>query len=158
MLPPTQKCTKLHYRALIGPPQSRNPPSPRPPIEKPIIEDVARRAAKQSQSVSNTYRGERDVIVLETAPVIVSGTVQGSAWVMKRLPGLRSERDLKISAGFAGFVLLSLISVLLAFFVARDLGAGVTRIEDRLPSLIRTMALRPRISTALRSWLGCTEG
>src|SRR5437867_6701940 len=111
-----------------------------PPIERPMIEDVARRAAKQSQNVSYTYGGTRDVIVFEAAPVIVKGNVLGSAWVMKRLPGLRSQGDLKLSLGVVGFVLLSLVCVLLAFFVARDLGAGVTRIEDRLHQLDRDLA------------------
>ena len=111
-----------------------------PPIERPMIEDVARRAARQSQNVSYTYRGTRDVIVFEAAPVIVENNVLGSAWVMKRLPGLRSQGDLKLSLGVVGFVLLSLVCVLLALFVARDLGAGVTRIEDRLHQLDRDLA------------------
>jgi hypothetical protein len=111
-----------------------------PPIERPMIEDVARRAARQSQNVSYTYRGTRDVIVLEAAPVILNGNLLGSAWVMKRLPGLRSQGDLKLSLGVVGFVVLSLVCVLLALFVARDLGAGVTRIEDRLHQLDRDLA------------------
>jgi signal transduction histidine kinase len=114
-----------------------------PPIERPIIEDVARQAAKQSHNVSYVYRGARDVIVFEAAPVIVNGNVVGSAWAMKRLPGLRSQGDLKLSLAVAGFVLLSLICVLLAFFVARDLGASVTRIEDRLHQLDRDLASPP---------------
>ncbi len=111
-----------------------------PPIERPMIEDVARRAAKQSQNISYTYRGTRDVIVFEAAPVIVKGNLLGSAWAMKRLPGLRSQGDVKFSLGVVGFVLLSLVCVLLALFVARDLGAGVTRIEDRLHQLDRDLA------------------
>lgn len=111
-----------------------------PPIERPMIEDVARQAAKRSQNASYVYRGARDVIVFEAAPVIVKGNVLGSAWVMKRLTGLRSQGDLKLSLGVAGFVLLSLVCVLLAFFVARDLGLGVTRIEDRLHQLDRDLA------------------
>ena len=121
-----------------------------PPIERPMIEDVARRAAKQSQNVSYIYRGARDVIVFEAAPVLMKGNVLGSAWAMKRLPGLRSQGDLKLSLAVAGFVLLSLICVLLAFFVARDLGAGVTRIEDRLHQLDRDLASPSR---GLSAWL-----
>ena len=100
-----------------------------PPIERPIIEDVARRAANQSQNISYTYRGARDVIVFEAAPVRVKGNLQGSAWVMKRLPGLRVQGDLKLNLGVAAFIVVSLICVVLAYLVARDLGAGVTRIE-----------------------------
>jgi signal transduction histidine kinase len=114
-----------------------------PPIERPMIEEVARRAANQSQNAAYVYRGERDVIVFEAAPIIVKDSVQGSAWAMKRLPGLRSQGDLKLSLAVAGFVLLSLICVLLAFFVARDLGAGVARIEDRLHQLDRDLASSP---------------
>jgi signal transduction histidine kinase len=111
-----------------------------PPIERPTIEDVARQAAKQSQNSSYVYRGASDVIVFEAAPVLMKGNVLGSAWAMKRLPGLRSQGDLKLSLAVGGFVLLSLICVLLAFFVARDLGAGVTKIEDRLHQLDRDLA------------------
>ena len=70
----------------------------------------------------------------------MKGNVLGSAWAMKRLPGLRSQGDLKLSLAVAGFVVLSLGCVLLAFFVARDLGAGVTKIEDRLHQLDRDLA------------------
>jgi signal transduction histidine kinase len=122
-----------------------------PPIERPMIEDVARRAARQSQNVSYTYRGTRDVIVLEAAPVILKGNLLGSAWVMKRLPGLRSQGDLKLSLGVVGFVVLSLACVLLALFVARDLGAGVTRIEDRLHQLDRDLA------SPSENFIGVTE-
>ncbi|MFY9909405.1 MAG: ATP-binding protein [Candidatus Sulfotelmatobacter sp.] len=108
-----------------------------PPIERPIIEDVARRAANQSQNISYTYRGARDVIVFEAAPVRVKGNLQGSAWVMKRLPGLRVQGDLKLNLGVAAFIVVSLICVVLAYLVARDLGAGVTRIEGRLHELER---------------------
>jgi len=106
-----------------------------PPIERPMIEDVARRASRQGQSVSYTFRGARDVILFEAAPIIVNGNKVGSAWVMKRLAGLRSEYDLKLALGAAGFVALSLMCVLLAFFVARDMGTGVSHIEARLQEL-----------------------
>jgi signal transduction histidine kinase len=122
-----------------------------PPIERPMIEEVARRAARQSQSVSYTYHGARDVIVFEAAPVSVKDSVLGSAWVMKRLPALRAQRDLKLSAGIAGFIVLSLVCVLLAFFVARDLGSGVKQIEDRLHQLDRDLA------SPSRSFSGVTE-
>jgi signal transduction histidine kinase len=122
-----------------------------PPIERPMIEDVARRAAKRSESVSYIYQGARDVIVFEAVPVVVQGNLQGSAWAMKRLPGLRSQGDLKISLGVAGFVLLSLACVLLALFVARDLGVGVIRIEDRLRQLDRDLASPPQ------NFVGVTE-
>jgi signal transduction histidine kinase len=111
-----------------------------PPIERPMIEDVARRAASQDQEVSYTYRGERAVIVFEAAPIVVKGSPIGSAWVMKRLPSLRSQQDWTLSLGAAAFVALSLACVLLAFLVARDLGSGVSRIEERLHELDRDFA------------------
>jgi two-component system, NtrC family, sensor histidine kinase HydH len=107
-----------------------------PPIERPMIEDVARRAASQGQEVSNIYRGERAVIVFEAVPIVVKGNPIGSAWVMKRLPSLRSQ-DWTLSLGAAAFVALSLLCVLLAFLVARDLGSGVSQIEERLHELDR---------------------
>jgi signal transduction histidine kinase len=107
-----------------------------PPIERPMIEDVARRAAGQGQEVSYTYRGARAVIVFEAVPIVVKGNPIGSAWVMKRLPSLRSQ-DWTLSLGAAAFVALSLVCVLLAFLVARDLGSGVSQIEERLHELDR---------------------
>jgi signal transduction histidine kinase len=115
-----------------------------PPIERPMIEDVARRAASQDQEVSYTYRGARAVIVFEAAPIVVKGNPIGSAWVMKRLPSLRSQQDWTLSLGAAAFVVLSLVCVLLAFLVARDLGAGVSRIEDRLHELDQDFASQGR--------------
>jgi signal transduction histidine kinase len=107
-----------------------------PPIERPMIEDVARRAASQDQGISYTYRGEHAVIVFEASPIVVRGNPVGSAWVMKRLPSLRSQ-DWTLSVGAAAFVALSLVCVLLAFLVARDLGSGVSQIEERLHELDR---------------------
>jgi signal transduction histidine kinase len=111
-----------------------------PPIERPMIEDVARRAATQNQGVSYTYRGARAVIVFEAAPIVVKGNPIGSAWVMKRLPSLRSQQDWTLSLGAAAFVALSLLCVLLALLVARDLGSGVSQIEERLHELDRDFA------------------
>jgi len=108
-----------------------------PPIERPLIEDVARRASGQDQEVSYIYKGERAVIVFEAAPIVVKGNPIGSAWVMKRLPSLRSQQDWTLSLGAAAFVALSLVCVLLAFLVARDLGSGVSQIEERLHELDR---------------------
>jgi signal transduction histidine kinase len=115
-----------------------------PPIERPMIEDVARRAVGQNQEVSNTYRGARAVIVFEAAPIVVKGNPIGSAWVMKRLPSLRSQQDWTLSLGAAAFVALSLVCVLMAFLVARDLGSGVSRIEDRLHELDQDFASQGR--------------
>lgn len=115
-----------------------------PPIERPMIEDVARRAATQEQEISYTYRGERAVIVFEAAPVVIKGNSIGSAWVMKRLPSLRSQQDWTLSLGAAGFVALSLLCVLLAFLVARDLGSGVSQIEERLHELDRDFGSRAK--------------
>jgi len=56
---------------------------------------------------------------------------------MKRLPSLRSQQDWTLSLGAAAFVALSLVCVLLAFLVARDLGSGVSQIEERLHELDR---------------------
>jgi signal transduction histidine kinase len=121
-----------------------------PPIERPMIEDVARRAAGQDQEVSYIYRGERAVIVFEAVPIVVKSNPIGSAWVMKRLPSLRSQ-DWALSLGAAAFVALSLVCVLLAFLVARDLGSGVSQIEERLHELDRDF------SSSAKPFLGLDE-
>jgi signal transduction histidine kinase len=105
-----------------------------------MIEDVARRVGVQGHDVSYTYRGPRAVIVFEASPIVVKGNPIGSAWVMKRLPSLRAQQDWSLSLGATVFVVLSLVCVLLAFLVARDLEAGVNRIEDRLHELDQDLA------------------
>jgi len=120
-----------------------------PPIERPMIEDVARRAAIQGHDVSYTYRGPRAVIVFEASPIVVKGDPIGSAWVMKRLPSMRAQQDWTLSLGAAAFVILSLVCVLLAFLVARDVGAGVNRIEDRLHELDQDLASPGKLFSGL---------
>src|SRR5262249_29556878 len=68
-----------------------------PPIERPLIEDVARRAIQDGQSVTSVFRGPRDVILFHAAPVVVDGTAVGSAWGMQRLAGLRTGPSTSVS-------------------------------------------------------------
>jgi signal transduction histidine kinase len=114
-----------------------------PPVERPMIEDVARRAASTGQAVSYIYQGDRDVVLFEAAPITVEGNSTGSAWVMKRIPKLRSQANLGISLGVAGFVTLSLLCVLVAFFLARDLRNDVSQIEARLHALDQDLSAPP---------------
>jgi signal transduction histidine kinase len=111
-----------------------------PPIERPIIEDVARRAVQDLEPSASVFRGPRDVILFEAAPVLVNGTGAGSAWVMKRLPEVRSELATPFNLGVAAFVAASLLCVGLAYVLARGVSQGVVRIEDRLHDLERDIA------------------
>ena len=111
-----------------------------PQKELPTILDLARKAAKSGQPQSLIFRGQRDAIVFEAAPVILNDEVAGSTWVMKRLPGLRSERDIRAYAGFLVLGVGAALCVLLAFLIARSLSTGVTGIERRLGELEQDLA------------------
>jgi signal transduction histidine kinase len=111
-----------------------------PQKELPTILDLARKAAKTRQPQSLIFRGQRDAIVFEAAPVILNQEVAGSTWVMKRLPGLRSERDIRAYAGFLVLGVGAALCVLLAFLIARSLSTGVTAIERRLGELEQDLA------------------
>jgi signal transduction histidine kinase len=111
-----------------------------PQKELPTILDLARKAAKTRQPQSFVFRGQRDAIIFEAAPIVVNDEVVGSAWIMKRLPGLRSERDIRAYAGFLALGVAAALCVLLAFLIARSLGAGVTAIEERLAELEQDLA------------------
>ncbi len=106
-----------------------------PPIERPLIEDVARRAAQDRQSTASVFRGPRDVIIFDAVPIGVGDAVAGSAWAMQRLPGLRSERSSSVSLGVVAFAAASLLCVGLAFVLAQGVRQGVARIEERLGEL-----------------------
>jgi signal transduction histidine kinase len=114
-----------------------------PPIERPIIEDIARRATQDGRPAASVFRGPRDVILFNAAPVIVGGAPIGSAWVMKRLPGLRAELSTGFNAGVGAFAAASLLCVGLAYALARGVRRGVARIEDRLEELERDLATPP---------------
>jgi signal transduction histidine kinase len=113
-----------------------------PQKELPAILDLARKAAQTRQPQSLIFRGERDAIVFEAAPVIVNDEVAGSTWVMKRLPGLRSERDIRAYAGFLVLGAGAALCVLLAFLIARSLSTGVSAIERRLEELEQDLETR----------------
>jgi len=62
---------------------------------------------------------------------------------MKRIPKLRSQANLGISLGVVGFVALSLLCVLVAFFLARDLRNDVSQIDARLQALDQDLNAPP---------------
>jgi signal transduction histidine kinase len=114
-----------------------------PPIERPLIEDVARHAAQDRQSTSYVFHGPRGDVILFAATPVLTRTAVGSAWVMKRLPGAQSGRSLRFSLGVAAFAGASLLCVLLAFSLARGVSLGVTQIEDRLQALDQDLSSVP---------------
>jgi signal transduction histidine kinase len=114
-----------------------------PPIERPLIEDVARHATQDGLSTAFVFRGPRDVIVFDAAPVMASGATVGSVWAMKRLSGLRSESSTSVNLGVAAFAAASLLCVGLAYALARGVRRGVSKIEDRLQQLERDLEAQP---------------
>lgn len=115
-------------------------PGPRPkhdvpPLERPAILNIARRAAASGRVVSLVRPGRADVILFQAAPVRCGGGVLGSAWAMKRLPGLRLERRTRTNY-FGLFLATSALACgVLAFVVARGLQRGVMKIERGLVAL-----------------------
>jgi hypothetical protein len=114
-----------------------------PPIERPLIEEVARRAAQDGEPAESVFRGPRDVIIFDAVPIVVGGKTVGSTWLMKRLPGLRVERNSGFILGVAAFAVASLLCVSLAYLLARGVRHGVKRIERRLSDLERDLDIPP---------------
>jgi signal transduction histidine kinase len=111
-----------------------------PAVERPTITDLARKAAITDQVQSQRFSGVRDVVVFVAAPVRLNGTTIGSTWIMQRLPGLNSGRNLPLLLGSAGFAGAAFVCALIAFFVATQVQTGVGAVLNRLGALKQDLA------------------
>jgi signal transduction histidine kinase len=111
-----------------------------PPVERPTITDLARKAALTGGDQALRFSGVRDVIVFVAAPVRLNGAVIGSTWIMQRLPGLNSGRNLRLLLGSAGFAAAAFLCALIAFFVATQVQTGVGAVLNRLGTLKQDLA------------------
>lgn len=118
------------------------PKSDVPPAERSVILDVAQRGANSDTVVAYTLTGRVDIVLFRAASVRTANGIAGSAWIMKRLPGLRLESRTRTS--WLGLLLAgsALACVVLAFLIARNLQRGVLKIERGLVSLESDLGAR----------------
>jgi|SRR5579864_924215 len=103
-----------------------------PEKELSTILDLARKATATKEAQSLVFRGQRDDVAFEATPIVLNGDAVGSVWLMKRLPGLHAERDIKTYAALSALGLAAGFCVLLAFLIARNLRSGISEVESRL--------------------------
>lgn len=106
-----------------------------PAKERPAITDLARKAAITGQPQSLRFSGARDAIVFVASPVKIDGSVPGSTWLMQRLPGVNSGRNLQLLFGSISFALAAFVCALVAFLITAQVQAGVGAVLARLGSL-----------------------
>lgn len=111
-----------------------------PPVERPIITDLARKAALTGQVQSQRFSGARDVVVFVATPVQLGEVTIGSTWIMQRLPGLNSGRNLSLLLGSVGFAGAAFVCALIAFFIATQVQTGVGAVLNRLGKLQQDLA------------------
>lgn len=129
-----------------------------PEKELPTILNLARKAAETKQAESLIFRGQRDDVAFQAAPIVLNGNAVGSVWLMKRLPGLHTERDFKIYAALGALGLAAALCVLLAFLIARNLRSGIADVESRLLELEENLSAPRRSSIRLTEILGVLAG
>jgi signal transduction histidine kinase len=120
-----------------------------PEKELPTILDLARKATETKQAQSLVFRGQRDDVAFEAAPIVLNGDAVGSVWLMKRLPGLHAERDFKTYAALGALGLAAALCVVLAFLIARNLQSGISEVESRLRELEADLAAPDRSNVNL---------
>ncbi|MGI8771960.1 MAG: histidine kinase dimerization/phospho-acceptor domain-containing protein, partial [Acidobacteriaceae bacterium] len=106
-----------------------------PEKERPAITELARKAATTGQPQSLRFSGARDAIVFVASPVKIDGSIPGSTWLMQRLPGVNSGRNLQLLFGSIGFALAAFVCALVAFLITAQVQAGVSAVLARLGSL-----------------------
>jgi signal transduction histidine kinase len=110
-----------------------------PPRERPIIEDVARQAARSGQLSTSVLRAPRDTLLFAAVPLPPAARGPASAWVMMRVPQSASGTPRLVAIGVAAFAVASVLCVVLAYWLARGMSRDVAVIERRL----RELALDP---------------
>ncbi len=116
-----------------------------PPAERPEITRLARKAASSGQVQSLRFSGARDAIVFVAAPIKVNGKVLGSTWMMQRMPGVNSGRNLQLLFGSSGFALAAFACALIAFLITTQVQSGVNAVLTHLGSLEQDLS-GPRTS------------
>lgn len=116
-----------------------------PPAERPEITSLARKAAFAGQIQSLRFSGVRDAIAFVAAPIKVNGKVLGSTWIMQRMPGINSGRNMQLLFGSLGFALAAFVCALIAFLITAQVQSGVNAVLTRLGSLQQDLS-GPRTS------------
>lgn len=110
-----------------------------PPRERPTILSVAQAAAATGKPSSSVFRGQKDVILFQAAPLFWNGQVVGSVWGMRRIHDADSGRNLQALFGVSCLGLAAMACVGVAFWITRNVQADISTIQGRLQDLERDL-------------------
>jgi signal transduction histidine kinase len=106
-----------------------------PDSEGPAVLQVAREAAFSHVPSERVFTVGRDIVLIDAMPLRAGPRYAGSAWTMKRLPGLPGTNRFRTYLIAIGLGIAALACVLLTLLVVRSLQSGVRKIEDGLECL-----------------------
>jgi signal transduction histidine kinase len=111
-----------------------------PTDERPAVLQVAREAAFAHFSSERVLTIGRDIVLIDASPLRDGQPYVGSAWTMKRLPGLPGTNRFRTYLVAVGLGIAALACVILTLLVVRGLQSGVRKIEGGLKSLEQDLA------------------
>lgn len=101
----------------------------------PAILDTARIAADTRKPSERVLPADKDIFLIEAAPIANENSNWGSAWTMERLQTLPGSNRLRAYLITVALGVAALVCVLLTLWVVRNLQAGVRKIESSLQDL-----------------------
>jgi signal transduction histidine kinase len=114
-----------------------------PPRERPTILSVAQQAATTGKPAAFAFRGQKDVILFQAAPISSSGKILGSVWAMNRIHDVGSGKNLQALLGVTSLAFAAMACVGIAFWITRNVHADVSIIQGRLADM-ETDLTQPR--------------
>jgi len=106
-----------------------------PEERRAVLMQVAENAVSSQDPVERVLAGGADVTLIDAIPLRVGQRYVGSAWTMKRLPGLPGTNRFRTYVTAVGLGIAALACVILTLLVVRGLQSGVRKIEGGLKSL-----------------------
>lgn len=111
-----------------------------PDDERPALVQVARKAASSHVPAERVLETGGNVTLIDALPLWVGQRYVGSAWTMKRLPGIPGTNRFRAYLISVGLGIAAFACVILTLLVVRGLQSGVRKIEGGLKSLEHNLA------------------
>lgn len=113
-----------------------------PPEESSEILQAARQAALTHQPVEKVVTGPQDFVLIAAIPLSDGSKSVGSAWTLKRLPGLPGSNRFRTYLTAVVLGTAALTCVILTLLVIRNMQSGVRKIEGGLERLEGNLTAR----------------
>jgi signal transduction histidine kinase len=111
-----------------------------PAAERPMLAEVARDAASSHVPSERVLATGGNVTLIDALPLRIGQRYVGSAWAMKRLPGIPGANRFRTYLIAVGLGIAAFACVILTLLVVRGLQSGVRKIEGGLKSLEHNLA------------------